>query len=69
MSKATMTAEANLTNEKLAMGRFRKHVEQKVLAAPDERTRAIRLFVLAAAEVALKNIEAEIKAGEEGVSQ
>ena len=39
--------------DRQAMERFRKFVEQKIIAAPDERTRSIRLFILAAAEAAL----------------
>lgn len=39
--------------ETQALETFRHFVEQKILAAPDERKRALRLFVLAMTEAAL----------------
>lgn len=48
---ATKQTEAGEGLERLE--RFRQFVEKKVIAAPDERTRAIRLFILAATEAAL----------------
>lgn len=50
---ATKTAESTAASEQAALARFQQFVEQKIVAAPDERTRAIRLFILGATEAAL----------------
>jgi len=46
-------------SEEKQMERFIAHVEKKVLAAPDDRTRGIRLMVLALAEAARSQMAKE----------
>ncbi len=58
---ALLSAEAlsPKEREKQALERMARFVEQKVLAATDERTRFIRLMVLAMTEVAIGQIKNE----------
>ena len=58
MSARTATVTAPPDEEK-QLGLYIAHVEKKVLAAPDDRTRGIRLMVLALAEAARNQMEKE----------
>ena len=56
---ARTTPPADPPDEEKQLGLYIAHVEKKVMSAPDERTRGIRLMVLALAEAARSQMAEE----------